>query len=169
MIDDAAYNANGPRAPEPCVRQPEPDLDREPAARRDRDDHVLRHRQEPRHRERDPGRHGHVATAGSNCPAAGTDSRCTTTVTVSGLTIASTTDVSSTAPGGTVHYTVTVTNSGQTAFTGATFTDSLSGVLDDATYNGNAAATTGTVSFASPNLTWTGNLAVGATPQSLTR
>ena len=103
------------------------------------------------------------ATAGSNCPAAGTDPRCTTTVTVSGLTIASTTDVSSTAPGGTVHYTVTVTNSGQTPFTGATFTDPLAGVIDDAVYNGDATASTGTASFASPNLTWTGNLAAGAT------
>ena len=36
-------------------------------------------------------------------------------------------------------------------------------MLDDAAYNNNAAATAGTVSFASPNLTWTGNLAVGAT------
>ena len=40
---------------------------------------------------------------------------------------------------------------------------SLSGVLDDAVYNGNAAATGGTVSYASPSLTWTGNLAPGAT------
>ncbi len=61
-----------------------------------------------------------------------------------------------------VSYTVTVTNTGQTSYTGATFTDPLSGVLDDATYNGNAAATAGTVAFASPDLTWTGDLAVGA-------
>ena len=36
-------------------------------------------------------------------------------------------------------------------------------MLDDAAYNGDGAATAGSVSFASPNLTWTGNLAVGAT------
>jgi hypothetical protein len=66
------------------------------------------------------------------------------------------------APGGTVAYTVTVTNSGQTAYTGATFTDPLTSVLGNAVYNANAAATAGTVSYASPNLTWTGNLAVGA-------
>ena len=35
-------------------------------------------------------------------------------------------------------------------------------MLDDAAYNGDAAATAGSVSFASPNLTWTGNLAPGA-------
>ena len=61
-----------------------------------------------------------------------------------------------------VHYTITVANTGQTPYTGATFTDSLSSVLGDATYDGNAAATAGTVTFASPTLTWTGNLAVGA-------
>ena len=59
-------------------------------------------------------------------------------------------------------YTITVTNSGQTAYTGASFADSLSGLLDDATYNNDAAATGGSVSFASSALTWTGNLAVGA-------
>ena len=62
-----------------------------------------------------------------------------------------------------MHYTVTVTNSGQTPYTGAAFTDPLGGVLDDASYNGDAAATAGSASFTSPNLTWTGNLAVGAT------
>ena len=62
-----------------------------------------------------------------------------------------------------MYYTVTVTDSGQTPYTGATFTDPLSGVLDDAAYNSGAAATIGTVSFASPALTWTGDLAAGAT------
>ena len=58
---------------------------------------------------------------------------------MSALTISKTADVSTTTPGPSVHYTVTVTNSGQAAFTGATFTDPLAGVLDDAAYNGNAA------------------------------
>ena len=35
-------------------------------------------------------------------------------------------------------------------------------MLDDAAYNGDGHATTGTVAFASPTLTWTGNLAVDA-------
>ena len=60
-------------------------------------------------------------------------------------------------------YTITVTDTGQTPYTGATVTDALTGVLDDAAYNNDAAATTGTVSYASPALTWTGNLAAGAT------
>src|SRR6202020_2626638 len=104
------------------------------------------------------------ATPGSNCPAGSTDARCTSTVTVltPGLAMAVSAGTATTAPGSVVHYTVTVTNSGQTPYTGATFTDPLSGVLDDAAYDGDAAATAGSVSFASPNLTWTGNLAVGA-------
>ena len=55
-----------------------------------------------------------------------------------------------TVPGATVQYTVTVTDTGQTPYTGAAVTDDLSGVLDDAAYNGDAAATAGSVSFASP-------------------
>jgi uncharacterized repeat protein (TIGR01451 family) len=104
------------------------------------------------------------ATAGSNCASGSTDARCASSVTVlvPGLTTTVLAGTSSTTPGSVVQYTVTVTNSGQTPYTGASFTDSLSGVLDDASYNGDAAATAGSVSFASPNLTWTGNLAVGA-------
>ena len=103
------------------------------------------------------------ATAGTNCPAGGTDARCTATVTVQGLTITSTASTSSTTPGATVQYTITVTNSGQAAYTGASITDSLAGVLDDAAYNGDATATAGSLSYTSPSLTWTGNLAAGAT------
>jgi len=65
-------------------------------------------------------------------------------------------------PGGTVNFTVTVTNTGTTPFTAVTFTDALAGVLDDAVYNGDVAATAGAVWFAGPDLTWTGDLAAGA-------
>ena len=78
------------------------------------------------------------------------------------LTISLAADTATATPGGTVHYTITVTNSGAIAYTGATFTDALSDVLDDASYNSDGAATAGSVSFTSPNLTWTGNLAAGA-------
>ena len=81
---------------------------------------------------------------------------------VPGLTTTVSADAGTTTPGSVVHYTVTVTNSGQTPYTGASFTDPLSGLLDDAAYNNDAAATAGSVSYASPTLTWTGNLAVGA-------
>ncbi len=104
------------------------------------------------------------ATAGSNCASGSSDPRCASTVTVlvPGLTIAVSANIGTATPGSVVQYTVTVTNTGQTAYTGAAFSDSLSGLLDDVSYNGNAAATAGTAGFTSPNLTWTGNLAVGA-------
>jgi choice-of-anchor A domain-containing protein/uncharacterized repeat protein (TIGR01451 family) len=104
------------------------------------------------------------ATAGSNCASGSTDARCATSVTVlvPGLTIALSADTGTATPGSTVHYTVTVTNSGQSAYASASFADSLSGLLDDASYNNNAFATSGSVSYSSPVLTWTGSLAVGA-------
>ena len=101
-------------------------------------------------------------TLGTNCASGSADSRCTATVTVAGLSITKTAGVASTTPGSTVRFTVVVTNSGRTAYVGATFTDNLADVLDDAGYDGNATATTGSLSFTSPALTWTGNLAVGA-------
>ena len=120
-------------------------------------------------RSPDPGNHVlsntvTSTTAGSNCPSGSTDGRCTATVSVSDLTILKTPDVSTTTPGSTVHYTILVTNAGQTAYTSATFTDPLGGVLDDATYNNNVTVSSGggTAGYASPNLTWTGNLAIGA-------
>ena len=66
--------------------------------------------------------------------------------------------------GGTVNYTITATNTGgfdYTAETPAVLVDDLSDVLDDAAWVGNAAASTGTVSFTTPELTWSGPLAAG--------
>ena len=48
------------------------------------------------------------------------------------LTIVKTASTATAAPGQTVIYTITVSNSGQTPYTGAAFSDSLSGVLDEA-------------------------------------
>ncbi len=69
------------------------------------------------------------------------------------LVIAATVSPSAAVPGGTVHFTVTVTNTGLSTDTGATFTDPLTVVLDDAAYNSDAAATAGAVSFTSSNRT----------------
>ena len=80
---------------------------------------------------------------------------------IPGLTIVKTANISTTTPGTTVGYTITVTDTGQTPYTGATVTDDLTGVLNDAAYNGDAAATAGTCRYASPALTWTGNLSPG--------
>jgi uncharacterized repeat protein (TIGR01451 family) len=82
---------------------------------------------------------------------------------VPALTITKTANTSNTSPGSIVRYTITVADTGQTPYTGATLTDSLTGVLGNASYDNDAAATAGTVSFTSPNLTWTGGLAIGGT------
>jgi uncharacterized repeat protein (TIGR01451 family) len=87
----------------------------------------------------------------------------TITALTPGLTITKTAATSNTPPGGIVQYTITVADTGQTPYTGATFTDSMAGVLDDAAYDSDAVATAGAVSYTSPNLTWTGDLAVGGT------
>ena len=52
------------------------------------------------------------------------------------LTITSTASTATATPGGIVTDTITVTNTGQTPYTGASLTDPLGGVLDDAAYNG---------------------------------
>ena len=106
------------------------------------------------------------ATPGSNCPAGGQDARCTATVTVAGastLTFTQTSAAASAVAGGTVAYTITIANSGASQYTGASFTDPLTGVLDDAAYNNNAVASAGTVSFASPTLSWAGNVPANGT------
>ncbi len=103
-------------------------------------------------------------TSGANCSPAGasSDARCSATVTVPGLTIVKSADGATTSPGSTVHFTIVVTNTGQSAYPAATLTDSLAGVLDDAHYNADGTATSGSVTFTSPSLAWTGTLAVGA-------
>ncbi|MFE4517312.1 hypothetical protein ACFRMQ_24315, partial [Kitasatospora sp. NPDC056783] len=62
-----------------------------------------------------------------------------------------------------VTYTVTVTQKGNGDVKGATITDDLSKVLDDATYNSDVKATTGTAEVKDGKLTWTGDLPVGDT------
>ena len=80
-----------------------------------------------------------------------------------GLTITNTPHHQPGHPGAVVGYTLTITDTGQTPYTGISVAESFAQMLDDAAYNGDAAATTGTLSYASPVLTWTGNLAPGAT------
>ncbi|WP_307042623.1 DUF7927 domain-containing protein [Agromyces ramosus] len=63
--------------------------------------------------------------------------------------------------GDVVTYTVTITQRGDGAVSGASVTDDLTAVLDDATWNGNATATSGSVTRTGNTLGWTGDLAVG--------
>ena len=119
---------------------------------------------------RDPDTGNHLirstlisSAPGNNCPVSSTDSRCDVEITVltPELTISTSADTTAVETGGVVEYTVSIANSGETPYTAATVTTSLSGLLDDATYNADAATTTGSVSYAAPSLTWTGDLAVG--------
>ncbi len=105
------------------------------------------------------------STAGNNCTASSIDPLCTATVQVlvPGLTITKTADKDSAAPGTVIGYTITATNSGATPLAAATFTDALAGVVDDAAYNSDAAASSGAVQLSGNDLSWTGALVVGGT------
>ncbi|GAB3615814.1 hypothetical protein GCM10027416_03710 [Okibacterium endophyticum] len=63
--------------------------------------------------------------------------------------------------GDVVTYTLTITQRGEGSVTGATVTDDLTDVLDDASWNGGESATSGTVARSGNTLTWNGDLAVG--------
>ena len=62
---------------------------------------------------------------GSTCPPGATTTACRVTVSVltPALTITMTASPATATPGGTVSYTITVTNTGQTPYTGASVTD----------------------------------------------
>jgi uncharacterized repeat protein (TIGR01451 family) len=64
-------------------------------------------------------------------------------------------------PGGKVTYTITVDNQGVVPEPDAAFSDKLSGVLDDASYNDDAHADGGTVMYSRPVLIWHGPLEPG--------
>lgn len=86
--------------------------------------------------------------------------QCTVTP-IQGYTVSKAADMAAAQPGDVVTYTVTVKNTGGVEFTEAapvTFTDDLSSVLDDATYNGDVSPG-GTVTAST--LTWTGALDIG--------
>src|SRR3546814_66853 len=63
-------------------------------------------------------------------------------------------------PGSTITYTITVTQQG-TAAAAAAWQDDLTGVLDDASYNGDVTATIGTAALVGDALEWSGTLQPG--------
>jgi uncharacterized repeat protein (TIGR01451 family) len=92
------------------------------------------------------------------------DANCVTSTPVSAWmarkTISPTSNIT---PGNTVTYTIEVENTGAVNLTGLSLEDDMTDVLDDATYNNDVNATSGTPAFASPTLTWNGNLTSGQT------
>ncbi|WP_433891190.1 DUF7507 domain-containing protein [Streptomyces sp. CA-111067] len=105
-----------------------------------------------------------VVTGGddSNC-VDGTEAGCSDTVYVPHLTMKKSSDVSTALPGQQVNYTVTITNDGKGTYPDASFTDDLSKVLDDAAFGDDASASSGTVSYTEPVLSWSGDVAEGQT------
>ena len=98
-----------------------------------------------------------------NCQAGNTDPNCRATTFLSDVHIKKEVDKTTFNPGDTVNYTLTIENKGTGAATNVSISDDLSAVLDDATYNSNAAVTSGTgsVSYTAPTLTYT-NPSLGA-------
>ncbi|SDH65273.1 conserved repeat domain-containing protein/fimbrial isopeptide formation D2 domain-containing protein [Leifsonia sp. 98AMF] len=97
---------------------------------------------------------------GGTCDPAGS---CTTTTPVQAFSVTKKADKTDVVPGQTINYTITVKNTGVVDYTAAapaSFTDDLSAVLDDATYNNDA---TSGATYAAPTLSWSGALAVGDT------
>ena len=107
------------------------------------------------------------ATSVEVAPAVADNIVCTVTNTglPHDLTVEKSSDaIASTRVGDTVNYTVVVTNSGPTDFIAAepaTATDGLSDVLDDAVYNDDVSATSGSVQVVGDLLSWSGPLASG--------
>ena len=66
------------------------DLDGQPGRGRRGHHHLLGHRQQPLHRQRDAGLHGDLADGGHQLPGVSTDARCSVSVPVSALTITQT-------------------------------------------------------------------------------
>ncbi|WP_420368979.1 hypothetical protein [Curtobacterium sp. L1-20] len=104
-----------------------------------------------------------VVTPTGNGGGCDPEDSCTTSTPLQAYTVKKTSDATKVTPGEKVTYTITVTNTGKDAYTAAdpaTFTDDMSKVLDDATYNGDA---TNGATYAAPTLSWSGALAAGQT------
>jgi uncharacterized repeat protein (TIGR01451 family) len=84
-------------------------------------------------------------------------------VLVPALAISKTADATAVTAGDVVTYTITLSNTGETDYEPAAFSDSLTQVLDDARYNGDALASSGTLAYSSGTLSWAGGIDVGDT------
>ncbi|WP_231988516.1 isopeptide-forming domain-containing fimbrial protein [Nakamurella panacisegetis] len=102
----------------------------------------------------------------SNCTVNSGDPACSTTTSVASYTVAKSVSAATVLQGGTVTYTVKVTNTGAAAYPGsggaaASFTDALAGVADDGAYvAGSVTASAGTATVTGGVVSWSGPLAV---------
>ncbi|AUG78751.1 hypothetical protein CFP65_3981 [Kitasatospora sp. MMS16-BH015] len=98
----------------------------------------------------------------SNCRADSGDPACTTTVPTPSVKVVKKADPVVVRAGGTVTYTVTVTNEGTGDQADFRLTDDLSKVLTGARYNGDATASSGAApTYTAPRLSWTGTVPAG--------
>lgn len=96
-------------------------------------------------------------------PTATEDEDCRTTNYMGWFTISKTSDPAPGAevePGDKITYQIVVTHHGEIGI-GASLTDDLSGVLDQAVWSGDVVASSGTASISGNTLSWNGDLAVG--------
>ncbi|MGH4029551.1 DUF11 domain-containing protein [Actinomycetota bacterium Odt1-20B] len=84
-------------------------------------------------------------------------------VPVPDLEVTKTASPAKVAPGGTLTYTIKAKNISKLPYPGAKFSDDLSDNLDDATYNDDAKASMGTVSYAKPRVSYVGDIPAGQT------
>ncbi|MER7175533.1 hypothetical protein [Streptomyces mesophilus] len=84
-------------------------------------------------------------------------------VPVPDLEITKTASPAKVAPGGTLTYTVKAKNISRLPYPNAKFSDDLTDNLDDATYNNDAEATIGDVSYAEPKISYVGDIPAGQT------
>ncbi|MCU1479009.1 MAG: hypothetical protein JWQ64_3702, partial [Subtercola sp.] len=98
--------------------------------------------------------------AGGSCGASG-DCTNDVNVLIPGLAIAASASAPTTTPGSQVAITISVSNVGQTIYTGAGLAASLAGIVDDAQVVGPISSSTGTANVSAQTLSWAGALTVG--------
>ncbi len=103
-------------------------------------------------RDPDPGDKQLINAVTSAAPGSTCVSACSSRAVVltPALTMATSADRQTAVPGDTVTFTTTITNTGQTPYMGTTALTDLAGLLDDAAYGGDAAATSGSVAYRRP-------------------
>ncbi|WP_327355253.1 DUF7927 domain-containing protein [Streptomyces sp. NBC_01304] len=84
-------------------------------------------------------------------------------VPVPDLEVTKTASPAKVAPGGTLTYTVKAKNISKLPYPGAKFSDDLTDNLDDATYNNDAKASMGDVSYSEPKISYLGDIPAGQT------
>jgi uncharacterized repeat protein (TIGR01451 family) len=113
----------------------------------------------------DTGDHRLISIASATAPGGGcvTVAACTAQVLVQSYSLSKAADTTVISPGAVITYSIAVTNTGAAPYSaiGATFTDDLSDVLDDASVvPGSITTTAGTATITGSTLNWAGPLAV---------